>query len=54
VHIPIVPYENFSQNPPDYALLFAWNHSDEILSKEKDFSLQGGKWITHVPNVRIL
>jgi methylation protein EvaC len=54
MHIPIVPYENFVSNPPDYAFLFAWNHMDEIMSKEKNFRTNGGNWITHVPKVRIL
>ncbi len=54
VHIPVVPYETFKENPPDYAILFAWNHAEEIMAKEKDFMAKGGKWITHVPNVRIL
>lgn len=54
VHIPIVPYEFFSENPPDYAFLFAWNHIDEIMNKEKNFIESGGKWIMHVPEVRIL
>jgi methylation protein EvaC len=54
MHIPIVPYENFVSNPPDYAFLFAWNHMDEIMSKEKNFRTNGGNWITHIPKVRIL
>lgn len=54
MHIPVVSYEKFKINPPDYALLLAWNHADEIISKEKDFELNGGKWIVHVPEVRVL
>ena len=54
MHIPIVSPEEFKKNPPDYAFLLAWNHADEILSKEKDFIKSGGRWITHVPEVKIL
>ncbi len=54
MHIPILSHNEFRENPPDYALLLAWNHSEEILSKEKDFINGGGRWITHVPEVRIL
>jgi len=54
VHIPVKPYEDFKQNPPDYALLFAWNHSAEIFEKEGAFRAGGGKWITFVPEVGIL
>ena len=53
-HIPIRPYEDFKNNYPDYALLFAYNHEEEIMAKEQDFMNQGGKWITYVPEVRII
>jgi methylation protein EvaC len=53
-HVPVKPYEAFSQNPPDYALLFAWNHAEEIFEKEQAFRSQGGKWITFVPDVRVI
>lgn len=53
-HIPVKPYETFVQNPPDYALLFAWNHAKEIFEKEQAFKAGGGKWITFVPKVGII
>jgi methylation protein EvaC len=52
-HIPVVPYSRFSQRYPDYALLFAWNHGEEIIDKEKNFLSQGGKFIQYVPEVRV-
>lgn len=48
-HIPVKPYEEFKDNYPDYAVLFAWNHSKEIMAKEKEFMKKGGKWITFAP-----
>jgi 2-polyprenyl-3-methyl-5-hydroxy-6-metoxy-1,4-benzoquinol methylase len=54
MHIPIVPYEEFTSKSPDYAFLFAWNHTTEIMEKEKGFMASGGKWITHVPTVRVI
>ena len=54
MHIPVVPYETFKSNPPDYAVLFAWNHAEEIMSKEKEFMAAGGQWIVHVPHVKVL
>lgn len=54
MHIPVRPYEEFKNSYPDYAVLFAWNHAQEIFEKEKEFTAQGGKWITFVPEVRIL
>lgn len=54
VHIPVVSYEAFKNNPPDYAVLLAWNHAEEIMGKEKDYVAAGGKWIVHVPEVKVL
>ena len=48
MHIPIVPVSHFHKNLPDVAYLFAWNHKDEIYSKEKEFLKKGGKWFSHV------
>jgi methylation protein EvaC len=53
-HIPVKPYAAFAENPPDYALLFAWNHAAEIFEKEQAFKAGGGKWITFVPSVGII
>lgn len=54
MHIPIRPYEDFKKDKPDYAVLFAWNHAQEIFEKEKDFIAHGGQWIIFVPEVKIL
>jgi methylation protein EvaC len=53
-HIPVRPYEEFVTNYPDYALLFAWNHADEIMAKEQNFRRAGGKWLVYVPRVEVL
>lgn len=53
-HIPVKPYQAFTESYPDTALLFAWNHQTEIMDKEKEFSAKGGKWIVHVPEVKVL
>ena len=48
MHIPIFS-EKFKENsPPDKYLLFAWNHYDEIMKKEKDFLDKGGEFFTHL------
>jgi methylation protein EvaC len=52
-HIPVRPYSAFRERYPDYALLFAWNHADEIIAKEAQFRQAGGEWITYVPQVQI-
>jgi methylation protein EvaC len=53
-HIPVRPYEEFVANYPDYALLFAWNHAEEIMAKEQNFRRAGGKWLVYVPKVEVL
>ena len=50
MHIPIVSIEEFQKKKPDVAILFAWNHKEEILEKEKNFSKEGGIWLSHVRN----
>ncbi len=45
MHIPIKDMNFFYKNPPDSIYLFAWNHKDEILNKEKNFK---GEWFSHV------
>lgn len=53
-HIPVRPHQDFQAKYPDYALLYAYNHSKEIMAKEKDYMTGGGKWIVYVPEVKIL
>ena len=47
MHIPIVSMKHFQNNLPDRTFLFAWNHKNEILKKEKNFKKKG-KWFAHV------
>jgi len=53
-HIPIVSTALFKNRPPDYAVLFGWNHQAEIMVKEEGFIQNGGRWIVYVPRVEIL
>ncbi|WP_030916389.1 class I SAM-dependent methyltransferase [Streptosporangium amethystogenes] len=53
-HIPVRSPEAFRDPYPSYALLFAWNHAQEIMEKEKEFREAGGKWILYTPEVRVV
>ncbi|SED34435.1 methylation protein EvaC [Amycolatopsis tolypomycina] len=53
-HLPVRPPSAFSDAYPDYAVLFAWNHAEEIMAKEEKFRAAGGKWIRFVPEVEVL
>jgi methylation protein EvaC len=52
-HIPVKPPSEFETRQPDFALLFAWNHAEEIKAKETVFADRGGRWIVYVPEVAI-
>ncbi|MFH9138830.1 methyltransferase domain-containing protein [Streptomyces sp. NPDC017524] len=53
-HIPVRSREEFENPYPDYAVLFAWNHAEEIIAKEQQFRDAGGKWILYVPKVHMV
>ncbi len=53
MHIPVVAYDKFVADYPDYAVLFAWNHRNEIMAKEVDYMSRGGNWIRFVPDVAV-
>ena len=53
-HIPIISPEKGMNESVDYAFLGAWNFKKEILKKEKEFIKRGGKFISHVPSVKII
>ncbi len=53
VHIPVKSFSKM-KNYPDYFFLSAWNHKKEIFDKEKEFKKKGGRWILHVPKVRLV
>ena len=44
-HIPVKSMDHFYKNQTDSIYLFAWNHKNEILSKEKAIK---GEWFSHV------
>lgn len=54
MHIPVRAYDEFTRSYPDYAVLLAWNHAEEITAKEKKFTETGGKWIVFVPKVQVM
>ena len=40
--------------PPDYYLVLAWNFIDYLVEKFDDYLVAGGRFITTVPDVRII
>jgi hypothetical protein len=50
----VVPDEALVKDPPDYALLLAWNFADEIMSNLREYSNKGGKFIIPIPRPTIV
>jgi methylation protein EvaC len=53
-NIPIISTEAMRLTPPDFLLLFGWNHEKEIMQKESNNLDQNVKWIKYVPEVEVV
>lgn len=53
MHIPVISPEQGFDDTVDFAYLGAWNFIKEISKKEHKYLDRGGKFITHVPIVKI-
>ena len=53
-NIKILEYQKNILKKYDYAFLGAWNFKNEIFNKEKNFLINGGKFITHIPRPKII
>ena len=48
-HIPIIDYASIGKHEFDVLLLFAWNHKEEIFSKESERTSQQVRWLLPFP-----
>ena len=53
-HIKVVDDSELINKNIDYALLLAWNFSEEIMSNLEDFKSKGGKFIIPIPHPKII
>ncbi len=49
-HLPIVPDATLTEKMPDYALILAWNFSEEIMKNLAEYKQKGGKFIVPIPS----
>jgi hypothetical protein len=53
-HIPVVSPAAIAERRPDYLLILAWNFADGIMSRRRDYSSEGGKFILPMPSARVV
>lgn len=54
MHIPVKPPTEIEKFKPSHMLLFAWNHMQEVMNNEKEYTARGGKWVVYVPEVKVI
>ncbi len=53
-NIPIYAENKLQRDMPDYALILAWNFANEIIEKQEQYRIKGGKFIIPLPEVKII
>ncbi len=53
-NIPVVSSKQLTKEPVDFLLILAWNFSNSIIEKHKDFSRDGGKFIVPLPELKVI
>jgi novobiocin biosynthesis protein NovU/D-mycarose 3-C-methyltransferase len=52
--LPIRPPESLLKDQPDYALILAWNFATEIVQRETEFQMRGGRFIVPMPQIQVV
>jgi hypothetical protein len=53
-HIPIHPPEMLAAESPDFVVILPWNIADEVIEQNEALHSRGTKFVTAVPELKIL
>lgn len=53
-HIPVISRADAQERLPDYFILFAWNHAEEIMRFESESMPSNVAWISIIPKIEIV
>jgi hypothetical protein len=53
-HIPILGPEVLAKYEPDYVLILPWNISSEVVNQQASLATNGTKFVTMIPNLKVL
>ena len=52
-HIPILPPSTLTERRPDYLVILPWNIAEEVMKQNADLAVQGTKFVTAVPSLKV-
>ena len=53
-HIPILNPFKIEEYHPDWVIIFPWNIADEVIQQQQSIKKWGGKFVTAIPELRVL
>jgi hypothetical protein len=54
VHLAIRSPKAILEEMPDYLLLLAWNHRDEIMAQQAEYRRRGGRFVVPIPSPEVV